>query len=77
VRLLRSVLGPKARVGTVDRFQGQEAPCLAVVVASPRLAEAPVRSVRQLREVNFLARIREVGGATPEIDGDEPPLGGG
>ena len=53
------------------------AQCLAVVVASPRLAEAPVRSVRQLREVNFLARIREVGGATPEIDGDEPPLGGG
>ena len=78
-----------ARVGTVDKFQGQQAPvvlismatssaeeaprgldflfsrnrlnvaisrarCLAVIFASPRLLEAPVKTVEQLRLVDTL-----------------------
>jgi uncharacterized protein len=85
---------PRARVGTVDRFQGQEAPvvlysmtsssaadaprgveflydlhrlnvaisraqALAVVVLSPALLDAAVRSPEQLRRVNALCRLVE------------------
>jgi superfamily I DNA and/or RNA helicase len=85
---------PQARVGTVDKFQGQEAPvvlysmtsssaddaprgveflydlhrlnvavsraqALAVVVMSPVLLEAPVRTPEQLRRVNALCRLVE------------------
>ncbi|MCW2566751.1 MAG: hypothetical protein JWN54_848, partial [Mycobacterium sp.] len=85
---------PAARVGTVDRFQGQEAPvvlysmtsssaddaprgveflydlhrlnvaisraqALAVVVLSPALLDAAVRSPEQLRRVNALCRLVE------------------
>ncbi|GHV50818.1 hypothetical protein FACS1894168_2420 [Deltaproteobacteria bacterium] len=91
VNLLQSLL-PGARVGTVDKFQGQEAPvvifsmatssaedlprnieflfsrnrlnvaisraqCLAVVVASPLLAEVPCKSVAQMRLVNTFCRL--------------------
>ncbi len=94
VGLLRAAL-PTARVGTVDKFQGQEAPvvvysmasssaqdaprgvsflydlhrlnvavsraqALAVVVLSPHLLDAPVRSPEQLRQVNALCRLVEV-----------------
>lgn len=87
VNLLESMLPKGARVGTVDKFQGQEAPvvffsmatssgedlprnieflfsknrlnvaisraqCLAVVVASPLLAEAACKTVDQMRLVN-------------------------
>jgi uncharacterized protein len=112
VGLIRSLLPSGARVGTVDRFQGQEAPvvllslchssfaavpagvdqveespcngggrglsfvlnlnrlnvaltraqCLAVVVASPELMSVTVNSLRECRELNFLARVIEVGG---------------
>ena len=83
-----------ARVGTVDKFQGQEAPvvlysmtstsaddaprgvsflydlnrlnvaisraqALAVVVLSPELLDAPVRTPEQLRRVNALCRLVE------------------
>ena len=86
---LRRRLPDGARVGTVDKFQGQEAPavfismatssaeemprgieflfsrnrlnvaisrarCLAVIFASPRLLEAPCRTVDQLRLVDAL-----------------------
>jgi uncharacterized protein len=91
---LTDVLPEGARVGTVDRFQGQEAPvvlytlaassaddvargldfllslnrmnvavsrarALAVLVASPQLCRAPVRTVHQLRLVNALCRFVE------------------
>jgi uncharacterized protein len=94
VRLMAAGL-PGARVGTVDKFQGQEAPvviysmtstsaddaprgvsflydlhrlnvavsrakALAVVVMSPELLDAPVRSPEQLRQVNALCRLVEM-----------------
>jgi uncharacterized protein len=93
VGLLKEAL-PGARVGTVDKFQGQEAPvvlysmtstsaedaprgvgflydthrlnvavsraqALAVVVLSPLLLDAPVRTPEQLRRVNALCRLAE------------------
>jgi hypothetical protein len=86
---------PAARVGTVDKFQGQEAPvvvysttsssaddaprgisflydlhrlnvavsrakALAVVVMSPLLLDAAVRTPEQLRRVNALCRLAEM-----------------
>src|SRR6266404_3314038 len=92
VNLLKSALPAGARVGTVDKFQGQEAAvvlvsmttstaedvsrgleflysrnrlnvaisrarCLAVVVASPRLLEAPCNSIEQMRLVNTLCFV--------------------
>jgi superfamily I DNA and/or RNA helicase len=94
VRLIAAEL-PAARVGTVDKFQGQEAPvviysmtstsadnaprgvaflydlhrlnvavsrakALAVVVMSPELLDAPVRTPKQLRQVNALCRLVEM-----------------
>lgn len=94
VARLRAALPDGARIGTVDKFQGQQAPvviytmasssaddaprgveflydthrlnvaisrarCLAVVVASPRLLDAPVHSPEQLRMVNALCRFAE------------------
>jgi uncharacterized protein len=94
VRQIRDVLPDGARVGTVDKFQGQEAPvviysmtstsaddaprgvgflydlnrlnvavsraqALAVVVLSPLLLEATVRTTKQLRRVNALCRLVE------------------
>ncbi len=93
VNLLKSVLPAGARVGTVDKFQGQEAAvvlvsmttstaedvsrgleflysrnrlnvaisrarCLAVVVASPRLLEAPCHTIEQMKLVNTLCLVR-------------------
>lgn len=98
VHLLSTRLPPQARIGTVDKFQGKEAPvvlvslaassveqiprgleflysanrlnvavsrarALAVVVASPALLAAPVRTVEQLRLVNGLCRFAELGAA--------------
>ena len=121
VQLIRSVLPHGARVGTVDRFQGQEAPvviislchssfsavaageddgcsalsngggrglsfvlnlnrlnvaltraqCLAVMVASPELINVSVNSMREARELNFLARIIECGGPNARTVGAE------
>jgi uncharacterized protein len=97
VALIRSLLPDGARVGTVDRFQGQEAPvvvysttstsaeeaprgvsflydlnrlnvavsrakALAVVVMSPLLLDAAVRTPEQLRQVNALCRLAEMAG---------------
>ena len=104
VRALKHRLGPGARVGTVDKFQGQEAPvvivsmcastlddaprgsgfllsrnrlnvaisraqALAVVVGSPRIADARVRSVEELMLVSGWCRIEACDGK-PEA---EPP----
>jgi uncharacterized protein len=41
VRRLQSLLGPDARVGSVDKFQGQEAPVVIVSMCASTLAEAP------------------------------------
>ncbi|MGY1714188.1 TM0106 family RecB-like putative nuclease [Geodermatophilus sp. SYSU D01106] len=97
VALIRSLLPDGARVGTVDRFQGQEAPvvvysttstsadeaprgvsflydlnrlnvavsrakALAVVVMSPLLLDAQVRTPEQLRQVNAMCRLAELAG---------------
>ncbi|MGY1784717.1 TM0106 family RecB-like putative nuclease [Geodermatophilus sp. SYSU D00698] len=97
VALIRSLLPDGARVGTVDRFQGQEAPvvvysttstsadeaprgvsflydlnrlnvavsrakALAVVVMSPLLLDAQVRTPEQLRQVNAMCRLAEMAG---------------
>lgn len=94
VATLASALPGGVRVGTVDRFQGQEAPvviyslaassaedvprgiefllsthrlnvavsraqALCVLVGSPILLQAPVRTPRQLRQVNALCRFVE------------------
>ncbi len=93
VNLLKSTLPAGARVGTVDKFQGQQAAvvlismatstaedvsrgleflysrnrlnvaisrarCLAVVVASPRLLEAPCNSIEQMKLVNTLCFVK-------------------
>jgi superfamily I DNA and/or RNA helicase len=93
VNHLKSVLPAGARVGTVDKFQGQEAPVvlismatssaddmprnmeflysrnrlnvaisrarsLAVVVANPRLLEAPCNRIEQMRLVNTLCFVK-------------------
>ena len=92
VNLLESMLPAGSRVGTVDKFQGQEAPavffsmatssaedlprnieflfsknrlnvaisraqCLAIVVASPLLAEVPCNTLEQMRLVNTFCRL--------------------
>ena len=99
VNHLRTLLPPGARVGTVDKFQGQEAPVvlvsmttssaddmprnmeflysrnrlnvaisrarsLAVVVANPRLLEAPCARVEQMRLVNTLCFVRAYASST-------------
>ncbi|HET9059997.1 MAG TPA: TM0106 family RecB-like putative nuclease [Acidimicrobiales bacterium] len=96
---LRATLPAGARVGTVDKFQGQEAPvviysmasssaedaprgidflydlhrlnvaisrarCLAVLVGSPRLLDAAVRTPEQLRRVNALIKVVDHDDAT-------------
>jgi len=97
VNYLKSILPAGARVGTVDKFQGQEAPAvlismatssaedmprtmeflysrnrlnvaisrarsLAVVVANPRLLEAPCSRIGQMRLVNTLCFVNFYGG---------------
>lgn len=97
VNLLRGLLPPGALVGTVDKFQGQEAPvvlismtassaediprgmeflysrnrinvavsrakCLAIIVANPRLLEAPCRKIDQMALVNTLCFAKTYAG---------------
>ena len=92
VNMLTRSLPPGARVGTIDKFQGQEAPvviismvssdleiaprgcefllslnrlnvalsraqCLAIVVGSPKLAQARASSVEQMRLINLYCKI--------------------
>jgi predicted RecB family nuclease len=99
-RTLRARFGDGARVGTVDKFQGQEAPAviyslgassaedaprgadflfeenrfnvavsrgraLAVVVASPRLLEAPCATVELLRSVGAFCAFAEAAESSP------------
>jgi uncharacterized protein len=98
-RTLRALFGDSVRVGTVDKFQGQEAPAviyslavssaedaprgaeflfeenrfnvavsrgraLAVVVASPRLLEAPCATVDLLRSVAAFCAFAEAADAS-------------
>jgi predicted RecB family nuclease len=102
VNHLKSILPAGARVGTVDKFQGQEAPVvlismatsstddmprnmeflysrnrlnvaisrarsLAVVVASPRLLEAPCTRIEQMRLVNTLCFVKAYADPGDEI----------
>ena len=41
VRILRDVLGPDARVGSVDKFQGQEAPVVFLSLCASDASESP------------------------------------
>ena len=41
VRALKQRLGPAARIGSVDRFQGQEAPVVIVSMCASTLDDAP------------------------------------
>ncbi len=96
VRCLTERLSEGARIGTVDKFQGQEAQvvifslassagsavprglgfllnrnrmnvalsrarCVAIVVASPALLDVECRSVEEMRLVNAVCRVEEVG----------------
>jgi predicted RecB family nuclease len=102
---LRAALPPGARIGTVDKFQGQEAPvaiytmasssandaprgiaflydlrrlnvaisrarCIAIIVGSPTLLDAPVTAPEQLRAVNGLVSV--VGHAEQSRMGSPP-----
>jgi len=97
VRKLSRALGPRARVGSVDKFQGQEAPVvilsmcassgegsprglefvlntnrlnvalsraqsLAIVVASPALAQTRCQSLSQMTLLNLFCRVMLAGG---------------
>ncbi|MEZ6097123.1 MAG: AAA domain-containing protein [Pirellulaceae bacterium] len=53
VRMLKEKLGRKARVGTVDKFQGQEAQVVIISMASSSLEESP-RGTAFLLEPNRL-----------------------
>ncbi|MCA9098656.1 MAG: AAA family ATPase, partial [Planctomycetaceae bacterium] len=53
VRLLQETLGPDARVGTVDKFQGQEADVVIVSLASSTIEDSP-RGAEFLLEPNRL-----------------------
>lgn len=96
VTKLKAALGDNARVGSVDKFQGQEAPIvilsmcasdanesprgidflfdkhrlnvaisraqsLAIVVASPTLAEVNVGRVAQMKQANLFCALRSAG----------------
>ena len=100
MKCLQERLPEGVRVGTVDKFQGQEADAvvysmasstgadiprglefllsrnrlnvalsraqaLALLICSPRLVQADIRDVEQMRLANALARFVEVAGATP------------
>lgn len=109
VNLLRRTLPEGARVGTVDKFQGQEAEavivsmatsngdtlpryieflysknrlnvaisrarCLALLVASPALADIPCATVEQMGLVNLLCSVVQrvtIGGFVPALCGTE------
>jgi uncharacterized protein len=51
------------------------AQCLAVVIASPELTKMTVNSLREFRELNFLARVIEVGGGEQVLQ--DGVVGGG
>jgi predicted RecB family nuclease len=56
-RLIQERLGPLARVGTVDKFQGQEAPISIYTMATSRPEEAP-------RGMDFLYSLNRLNVAT-------------
>ena len=53
VNALQSILGDNARVGTVDRFQGQEAPVVIVSMTASTIDDAP-RGLKFLLNLNRL-----------------------
>jgi uncharacterized protein len=83
VQRLRTVLPAGVRVGTVDKFQGQEAPIvffsmatssgedvprsLTFLFCSPRLLEARCQSIEEMQLVNALCRLVE------HAEGSSPP----
>jgi len=110
VNLLKSVLPDGARVGTVDKFQGQEAAavlismtastagdiprgieflysrnrlnvaisraqCLAIVVASPKLLEAPCSTIEQMKLVNTLCFVKTYADAEDRLIVDSDGIG--
>jgi uncharacterized protein len=53
VNLLKRVLPPDTRVGTVDKFQGQEAPVYLVSMATSSADELP-------RDIDFLFSVNRL-----------------
>ena len=105
VNLLKSALPTGARIGTVDKFQGQQAAvvlismtastaedvsrgleflysrnrlnvaisrarCLAAVVASPTLLEAPCNTIEQMKLVNTLCFVKAYAEGGRPIEGE-------
>src|SRR5215210_2104870 len=58
---------PDVRVGTVDKFQGQEADA---VVYSPRLLEVNARTIDQMRLANALCRFVELAEVLTQVGGE-------
>jgi uncharacterized protein len=81
VAALRAGLPPEARVGTVDRFQGQEAPVVIYSLATSSAAEAPrglefLLSLHRLNVATSRARCACILVASPrllEADCQTPP----
>lgn len=72
VGAIRRLLPPEARVGTVDKFQGQEAPLSLYSMASSSAAEAPrgmdfLYSRHRLNVATSRARCVAVVVASPEV----------
>ena len=69
---IRGVLGPQARVGTVDKFQGQEAPVSIYTMATSRPEDAPrglgfLYSLHRLNVATSRARALAIVVASPAL----------
>ena len=72
VQVIRELLPPGARVGTVDKFQGQEAPIAIYSMATSSADEAPrgmefLYSLNRLNVATSRARALAVAVASPEL----------
>lgn len=77
VARLEAALGPQFRVGTVDRFQGQEAPVVIVSLTSSTLDDAPrgaefLLSPNRLNVAISRAKGLAIVVASPELDRVRP-----
>jgi superfamily I DNA and/or RNA helicase len=69
---IRGLLGPQARVGTVDKFQGQEAPVSIYTMATSRPEDAPrglgfLYSLHRLNVATSRARALAIVVASPAL----------
>jgi superfamily I DNA and/or RNA helicase len=76
-RLIQERLGPLARVGTVDKFQGQEAPVAIYTMATSRPEDAPrglgfLYSLNRLNVATSRARALAIVVGSPALLGAVP-----